>query len=99
MVELLRAILHECAAVANALGIELPISIERRLEAGFAVGDHKSSMLQDLQAGRQLELDCITGSVIELGERLGVRTPLTIAIYACTKLLGELTLARAAVAA
>src|SRR5579859_6811642 len=47
MVELLRAIFQECAAVAAALEIELPVSLERRLEAGVAVGDHKTSMLQD----------------------------------------------------
>jgi len=99
MVDLLRAILEECAAVASALGVELPVSIERRLEAGFAVGEHKTSMLQDLEAGRPLELDCMTGAVIELGGKLGVPVPLTTAIHACTKLLGELNLARAAAAA
>jgi len=90
LVDLLRAILEECAAVAGALGIELPVSIERRLEAGFAVGGHKTSMLQDLEAGKPLELDCMTGAVIELGGKLGVPVPLTSAIHACTKLLGEL---------
>lgn len=90
LVDLLRAILEECAAVAGALGIELPVSIERRLEAGFAVGGHKTSMLQDLESGKPLELDCMTGAVIELGGKLGVPVPLTRAIHACTKLLGEL---------
>ena len=55
------------------LGIELPVSLDRRLEAGLAVGDHKTSMLQDLEAGKPLELDCLTGAVIELAGRLGAR--------------------------
>ena len=54
------------------LGIELPVSIDRRLEAGLGVGDHKTSMLQDLEAGKPLELDCMTGAVIEVAGKLGV---------------------------
>jgi 2-dehydropantoate 2-reductase len=87
MVELLRAILEECAEVAATLGVELPVSLERRLEAGFAVGDHKTSMLQDLEAGKQLELDCMSGAVIELADKLGLATPHTRAVHACAKLL------------
>jgi 2-dehydropantoate 2-reductase len=89
MVELLRAMLGECAAVAAALGVDLPVSIERRLEAGIAVGDHKTSMLQDLDAGKPLELDCMTGAVIELADRLGIAVPHTAAVYACARLLDE----------
>ena len=87
MVELLRAILEECAAVAAALGAELPVSLERRLEAGMAVGDHKTSMLQDLEAGKQLEIDCMSGAIIELADMLGIATPHTRAVHACAKLL------------
>jgi 2-dehydropantoate 2-reductase len=87
VVALLRAILEECAAVAAALGVELPVSVERRLEAGFAVGDHKTSMLQDLEAGRELELDCITGAVIELAAALGLDVPHTAAVDACARLV------------
>lgn len=90
LVGVLRAILEECAAVAAGLGIELPVSIERRLQAGFGVGDHKTSMLQDLEAGKALELDCMTGAVIELAEALGVSVSHTSTVHACTKLLGEL---------
>jgi 2-dehydropantoate 2-reductase len=90
VVALLRSILEECALVAERLGAELPVSIDRRLEAAFAVGDHKTSMLQDLEAGKQLELDCITGAVIELAGLVGAAVPNTTAVYACTKLLGEL---------
>ena len=87
MIALLRAILEECAHVAEAVGVELPVSIERRLNAGLAVGDHKTSMLQDLKAGKPLELDCMTGAIIELAERLSVSVPHTAAIHACVKLL------------
>jgi 2-dehydropantoate 2-reductase len=87
MIDLLRAILEECAAVGDALGVELQVSVERRLEAGLAVGDHKTSMLQDLEAGKPLELDCITGAVLELADRLGIPVPHTAAVHACTKLL------------
>ncbi len=90
MVELLRSILEECAAVAAALGVELPVSQERRLEAGIAVGDHKTSMLQDLEAGKPLEIDCMTGAVIELADRLGIAVPHTRAVHACVKLLDRL---------
>jgi 2-dehydropantoate 2-reductase len=87
MRELLKAIFAECAAVAERLGVEFPVSLERRLEAGIAVGDHKTSMLQDLERGRPLELDCLTGAVVELGDKLGVPVPHTRAVHACAKLL------------
>ena len=90
MVALLRAMLEECAAVGAALGIELPVSIDRRLEAGFAVGDHKTSMLQDVEAGKPLELGCLTGAVIELAATLGIAVPHTTAVDACTRLLDRL---------
>jgi 2-dehydropantoate 2-reductase len=87
---LLRAVFSECAAVAGRLVITFPVSLDRRLEAGLAVGDHKTSMLQDLEAGKQLELECMTGAVIELAGHLNVDVPHTQAVYACAKLLGQL---------
>ena len=74
----------------RALGVELPVSLERRLEAGLAVGDHKTSMLQDLEAGKPLELDCMTGAVIELAGRLGIAVPHTATVHACARLLEQL---------
>jgi 2-dehydropantoate 2-reductase len=96
MVELLREMFAECAAVADRLGVEFPVSLDRRLEAGFAVGDHKTSMLQDLQAGKELELDCMSGAVIELAEKLGVEVPHIRAVHACAKLLDRVATAPAA---
>jgi 2-dehydropantoate 2-reductase len=88
MVALLRAVMEECAAVAGALGAKIPISLDRRLQAGLEVGDHKTSMLQDLEAGKPLEIDCMTGAVIEIADQLGISVPHMRAIHACAKLLG-----------
>lgn len=85
--QLVRAIMKETESVAAKLGIELPISIDQRMAGAEKVGAHKTSMLQDLEAGRPMELDAIVGGVIELGERLGVPVPATQAVYACAKLL------------
>ena len=86
---LAREVMGETAAVAGKLGIELPISIDRRMAGAARVGAHKTSMLQDLEAGRPMELEAIVGAVVELGERLEVAMPATRAIYACAKLLDE----------
>jgi 2-dehydropantoate 2-reductase len=53
------------------------------------VGEHKTSMLQDLEAGRPMEYEAIVGAVVELGERLGVPMTSTRAVYACVKLLDD----------
>jgi 2-dehydropantoate 2-reductase len=91
MMDLLRAIFAECAAVAGRLGVTFPVSLERRLAAGIAVGDHKTSMLQDLEAGKPLELDCMTGAVAELAGLLGIEVPHIAAVHACAGLLGRLS--------
>jgi len=90
MRELLLAVFAECAEVAGRLGITFPVSLDRRLEAGLAVGEHKTSMLQDLEAGKQLELECMTGAVIELAGYLNVGVPHIQAVHACATLLGQL---------
>ena len=71
--------------------IELPVSLDRRLEAGLEVGDHKTSMLQDLEAGKPLELDCMTGAVIELAAKLELAVPHTETVHACATLLDQLS--------
>jgi 2-dehydropantoate 2-reductase len=85
----IREIMAETETVAARLGIELPISIDQRMAGAEKVGAHKTSMLQDLEAGRPLELEAVVGGVIELGERLGVPMPVTRAVYACAKMLDE----------
>ncbi len=87
IVTLVRSIMAEVEAVAAKLKIEMPISIDARIAGAAKVGEHKTSMLQDLEAGRPLELEAVVGSVLELGEQLGVPMPNTQAVYACTKLL------------
>jgi 2-dehydropantoate 2-reductase len=78
---LVRAIMQESADVAAALGIELPITIDRRLEAAIEVGEHRTSMLQDRQAGKPLEIDCLTGAQIEIAALLGVDVPATQVVH------------------
>ncbi len=90
MMDLLRAVFAECAQVADRLGIVFPVSLDRRLEAGIAVGDHRTSMLQDLEAGKRLELDCMTGAVVELAGRLGIDVPHVRTVHACATLLDQL---------
>ena len=84
-----REIMTETEAVAGKLGIEMPISIDQRMAGAEKVGAHKTSMLQDLEAGRPLELEAVVGAVVELGDRLGVPMPATRAVYACAKMLDE----------
>jgi 2-dehydropantoate 2-reductase len=87
----IRQVMVETETVARQLGIELPISIEQRLAGAQKVGAHKTSMLQDYEAGRPMEIEAIVGAVVELGDRLGVPMPATQAVYGCVKLLDERT--------
>ncbi len=93
---LVRSIMMETEAVATKLGFELPVSIDQRIAGAEKVGEHKTSMLQDLEAGRPLELDAIVGAVVELGERLGVPMPHSRTVYACSRLLAQCAEAGAA---
>jgi len=86
---LARDVMAEAETVASRLGVEIPITIDQRIAGAESVGEHKTSMLQDLEAGRPTELDAIAGAVIEIGERLGVPMPSTRAVYACAKMVGE----------
>src|SRR5262245_60310397 len=83
----IREIMAETEAVAAKLGIELPISIDQRMAGAEKVGAHKTSMLQDLEAGRPMELEAVVGAVVELGDRLGVPVQTTRTVYACAKML------------
>jgi len=91
---LVRSIMTEAACVASRLGVELPVSIDQRIAGAEKVGEHRTSMLQDVDAGRPLELEPVVGAVVELGERLGIEMPHTRTIYACTKLLDATLAAR-----
>jgi 2-dehydropantoate 2-reductase len=86
---LVREIMTETEAVAGKLGLELSISIDQRMAGAEKVGAHKTSMLQDYEAGRPMELEAVVGAVIELGGRLGVPMPATRAMYACARFLDD----------
>jgi 2-dehydropantoate 2-reductase len=86
---LVRELMVETEAVAAKLNIELPISIEQRMAGAEKVGAHKTSMLQDFEAGRPMELEAVVGAVVELGDRLGVAMTATRAVYACAKMLDD----------
>jgi 2-dehydropantoate 2-reductase len=87
--ELAASMMREAQEVANKLGIEFRVTLDKRIAGAEKVGEHKTSMLQDLEAGRPLELEAIVGAVLEVGERIGHPMPHTRAVYACTKLLAE----------
>ena len=86
---LVRRIMDETIAVGAKLGLEVPITIDQRIAGAEKVGEHKTSMLQDFEAGRPIELEAVVGAVVELGDRLNVPMPHTRAVYACTKLLAQ----------
>ena len=87
--EVIRNIMQEVEAVSRKLGMELPVSIDQRMAGAEKVGEHKTSMLQDLEAGRPMELEALVGSVVELGERVGVPMAYTRTVYSCAKLLAQ----------
>jgi len=86
-----RNIMMETEAVAARLGMELPVTIDQRIAGAERVGEHKTSMLQDLEARRPMEIEAIAGAVVELGERLGIPMPHTRSIYAATRLLDQVS--------
>ena len=83
------SMMTEAQAIANKLGIEFRVSLERRIAGAEGVGKHKTSMLQDVEAGRALEIDALVGSVIELGRLTQTPTPHIDAVYACASLLAN----------
>jgi 2-dehydropantoate 2-reductase len=91
--ELAANMMREAQAVAEKLGVVFKISLDKRIAGAQAVGAHKTSMLQDVEHGRALELDALVGSVVELGRLTGTPTPTIDAIYAASQLLAH-TLAR-----
>jgi 2-dehydropantoate 2-reductase len=82
-----RGAMEEVDQVARRLGVEIPVSIDQRIKGAARVGNHKTSMLQDLEAGRPMEIDALTGSVVELGDRLGIPVPHLQTLYSSVKLL------------
>lgn len=79
----------EAAVVAEKLGLHLRLSIDQRIEGAEKVGDHKTSMLQDVEAGRVLEIDALVGSFVELGRLTQTPMPATEAVYSLVSLLNS----------
>lgn len=86
---LARQVMAEADEVAKRLGINVAISIEQRIVGAEKVGPHKTSMLQDVEAGRALELESIAGAVVELADKLGVPALYARTVYSCAKLLSQ----------
>jgi 2-dehydropantoate 2-reductase len=87
--ELATQMMSEAQTIANKLGVTFRVSIERRIAGAEKVGAHKTSMLQDIEHGRPIELEALVGSVVELGALTGTPTPAISAVYACTSLLAK----------
>jgi len=87
--ELARNMMAEAQTIAEKLGVTFRVDIERRIAGAEKVGRHKTSMLQDLEAGRSLEIDALLGSVIELGTITKTPTPCLNTVFALTKYLDE----------
>jgi 2-dehydropantoate 2-reductase len=87
--ELAAGMMTEAAAVAEKLGASFRVPMEKRIEGAEKVGKHKTSMLQDVEAGRHLEIDALVGSVIEMGRLTGTPTPHIDTVYALVKLLAR----------
>jgi 2-dehydropantoate 2-reductase len=87
--ELSIAMMREAEAIANKLGIRFRVGIDKRVAGAEKVGAHKTSMLQDVEAGKPLELDALVGAVVELGRLTNTPTPHIDAVYACASLLAK----------
>ncbi|MBC7739388.1 MAG: 2-dehydropantoate 2-reductase, partial [Candidatus Saccharibacteria bacterium] len=81
-----RAMMIEAQAIAESLGVRFPIDVDRRIDGGAAVGAHRTSMLQDLQAGRPMEIDALVASVAELGRLTAIPTPTIDTVLALIRL-------------
>jgi 2-dehydropantoate 2-reductase len=87
--ELVIAMMRETLDVAARLGCRPEMSIERRLAGAERAGDHKTSMLQDLERGKALELDVILAAVVELADLTGASVPSLRAINAVADLINR----------
>jgi 2-dehydropantoate 2-reductase len=84
-----RRMMVEAQVIAEKLGVTFPIDVERRIDGGAAVGAHRTSMLQDLDANRPMEIDALVGSVQELGRITGTPTPTIDSVFALVALRGR----------
>ncbi|MDX8353874.1 2-dehydropantoate 2-reductase [Cognatiyoonia sp. IB215182] len=84
-----RGMMVEAQEIAEKLGVKFPIDVDRRIDGGADVGAHRTSMLQDLDAGRPMEIDALVGSVQELGRVTDTPTPTIDTVLALIQLRGR----------
>jgi 2-dehydropantoate 2-reductase len=87
--ELAATMMREAQAVGEKLGVQFKVTLDQRIAGAEAVGAHKTSMLQDVEHGRALELEALVGSVVELGRITETPTPSICAVYAAASLLNQ----------
>jgi len=87
--DLAAAMMREAQAVAHKLGIEFRVTLEKRIAGAEKVGKHKTSMLQDIEAGRAPEIDALVGAVVELARLTDTPTPHIDTVYSLVKLLAR----------
>ena len=87
--ELAAHMMTEAQAIGEKLGVQFKVSLDKRIAGAQAVGQHKTSMLQDVEMGRQLELQALVGAVMELGQITQTPTPTINTVFALTSLLAK----------
>jgi 2-dehydropantoate 2-reductase len=90
--ELAADMMTEAQEIAEKLGITFRHTIEKRIAGAASVGKHKTSMLQDVEAGRSLETEALIGAILEMGQLTETPAPSIKAVYACVKLLNKVML-------
>ncbi len=94
--DLAATMMAEAQAIGEKLGVTFRHTIEKRIAGAESVGPHKTSMLQDVEAGRSLETEALIGSILEMGQLTGTPAPAIEAVYACVLLLNRTMLRQAA---
>jgi 2-dehydropantoate 2-reductase len=79
--------MHEAESIANKLGVTFRVGIEKRIAGAERVGAHRTSMLQDVEQGKPIEIEALVGAVAELGRLTKTPTPHIDSVYACASLL------------
>ena len=87
--DLAATMMTEAQTIGERLGAGFRVSMERRIAGAEGVGKHKTSMLQDVEAGKPLEIDGMLGVIVELAEMTSVDVPTLRAIYACVSLVNK----------
>ena len=87
---LIRAMMCEAQQVGEKIGVKFPVNVDKRIDGGRAVGAHKTSMLQDLERGRPMEIDALIGAVAEMAELTATPIPNINTVLALVKMRGRL---------